>query len=182
MGRRKLPDDLKKPVRSIRAGKVWDDARTAADEDGEKFAVLVERALRAELTRRARRRRRTATTPQPAESPRPPADYTPYGERKPYTVADNLDELTGPTGGVVSLPHHLNWSGKPVYDLDAPNRLTSMYKTVLAEASTVDDLRAWINKDRLMVEWPRMFLPPKVRRLWEERFPELAALSTLTKR
>jgi hypothetical protein len=44
------------PVRTIRLGQVWDDARAAADLDGEKFASFVERALRAEMRRRARLR------------------------------------------------------------------------------------------------------------------------------
>jgi hypothetical protein len=59
----------------------------------------------------------------------------PYSDRKPYVVADRLDELTGPTAGTVTLPHHLDWSGRAEYDLDRPNRLASMYKAVLNEAA-----------------------------------------------
>jgi hypothetical protein len=61
----------------------------------------------------------------------PPADYVPYGGRKPYMVADDLDELRGPTLGTVRLPHHLDWSGDPEYDLDSPAQLACMYQTVL---------------------------------------------------
>jgi hypothetical protein len=43
------------PVRPIRLGPIWDRARRAAAEDGEKLAVFVERALTRELDRRARR-------------------------------------------------------------------------------------------------------------------------------
>src|SRR5262245_49406736 len=64
----------------------------------------------------------------------PPA----YGDRKPYVVADDLAQLRGPTSGTVTLPHHLDWSGRGTYELDKPARLASMYKTVLNEASTVD--------------------------------------------
>jgi hypothetical protein len=105
----------------------------------------------------------------------PPADYIPYGDRRPYVVAGTLAELQGPTSGVVSLPHRLNWSGKAEYVLDRPARLASLYRTVLAEASTQDDLRNWLNGTLLVELWPSLWLPPQLRRLWEARFPELTA-------
>ena len=107
---------------------------------------------------------------------RPPADYVPYGDRKPYVIADTLSDLCGPTGGTVTLPHHLDWSGNATYDLDRPARLSSMYKTVLNEASTVTDLRTWVNAELLVQLWPMLWLPPRLRRLWERNFPELAAI------
>ncbi len=54
-------------------------------------------------------------------NPRPPLGYLPYGERKPYVVADILTELNGPRHGVVTLPHHLDWSGNAEYDLSQPS-------------------------------------------------------------
>lgn len=48
------------PGRSIRIGAVWDQAKAAAEQDGEKFAAFVERALVLELARRARRLRKQA--------------------------------------------------------------------------------------------------------------------------
>jgi hypothetical protein len=113
----------------------------------------------------ARRKPTTRTDDRPA---------LPYGERRPYTVAESLNDLDGPTGGVVKLPRHLNWSGTPVYDLDAPGRLASMYRAVLSEAVTVADLNTWLNRDQLVRMWPDLQMPPKARRLWEERLPELA--------
>jgi len=106
---------------------------------------------------------------------RPPLGYLPYGERKPYVVADSLAALNGPTQGVVTLPHHLDWSGRPEYDLSRPARLATMYKVVLTEASTVDDLRTWLSGDVLLRLWPTLWLPPQLRRRWEDRFPDLAA-------
>lgn len=106
---------------------------------------------------------------------RPPADYVPYGDRKQYLIADSLDALHGPTTGTVTLPHHLDWSGNADYILDRPARLASMYKTVLTEATTVDDLRDWLDGASLVQLWPQLWLPPQLRRLWEHRFPELAA-------
>jgi hypothetical protein len=96
-----------------------------------------------------------------------------YSEQRPYTVADNLDDLTGPTSGVVRLPHHLDWSGTPVYNLDTPGRLASLYRAVISEAARVEDLNTWVNRDRLIELWPTLGLPDKVYRLWGERFPQL---------
>jgi hypothetical protein len=104
----------------------------------------------------------------------PPADKIAYGDRKPYIVADDLSDLRGPTEGTVTLPHHLDWSGHAVYDLDRPARLASMYKAVLNEASTMQDLRDWLDERVLIELWPTLWLPARLRGLWENRFPELA--------
>jgi hypothetical protein len=48
-----------------------------------------------------------------------------------------------------------------------------MYKTVLNEASTVDDLRDWLDERTLVDLWPRLWLPPRLRQLWESKFGEL---------
>jgi hypothetical protein len=101
--------------------------------------------------------------------------YAGYGDRKPYLVADRLDDLRGPTAGTVQLPKHLDWSGEASYDLDRPARLASLYRTVLNEAGSADDLRAWLDGRRLKELWATLWLPPQLRRLWESRFPELAA-------
>jgi len=106
---------------------------------------------------------------------RPPVGYLSYGDRKPYVVADSLAALTGPTRGVVSLPRHLDWSGRADYDLSRPARLAGMYKVVLSEASNVEDLCTWLDGGLLLRLWPTLWLPPQLRRRWEERFPELAA-------
>ena len=104
----------------------------------------------------------------------PAVATTGYGDRKPYVVVDDLADLRGPTQGSVTLPHHLDWSGRPTYDLDRPARLASMYKAVLNEASTKADLRDWLTRERLIELWPTLWLPPRLRQLWERRFPELA--------
>jgi len=93
-------------------------------------------------------------------------------------VADTLTELSGPTCGVVTLPRHLDWSGNADYDLSRPARMASMYKAVLTDAGSVADLRTWLNGELLLRLWPTLWLPPQLRRRWEERFPELAATRT----
>lgn len=101
-----------------------------------------------------------------------------YSARKPYVVPECLDDLRGPTEGTVNLAEHLDWSGKASYDLDKPARLASMYRAVLNEANSPDDLHSWIDRRLLVQLWPSLWLPAALRRLWESRFPELAALST----
>ena len=53
-----------------------------------------------------------------------------------------------------------------------------MYKTVLTEAGSVDDLCTWLNGELLLRLWPGLWLPQQLRRPWQERFPELGATRT----
>jgi hypothetical protein len=113
--------------------------------------------------------------PRPEPRPEPGLEQRGYGDRKPYVLAEDLDDLHGPTQGTVTLPQHLDWSGSAVYDLDRPARLASMYKAVLNEARGVEDLRHWLDRRALVELWPTLWLPPRLRGMWEARFPELAA-------
>ena len=130
----------------------------------------VRQALHPEVPGASTSRRKVASTPS-----RPADRYASYA-CKPYVVAERLDDLRGPTEGTVNLPQHLDWSGNASYDLDKPARRSSMYRTVLNEASSTDDLRAWIDGRLLEQLWPTLWLPPELRRLWESRFPKLASL------
>jgi hypothetical protein len=89
-------------------------------------------------------------------------------------VAADLADLHGPVSGKVVLPLRLFWSppGR-VFDLDYAESLRAMYRCVLGEAIREDELAAWLDGDRLVAEWPRLYLPKGVRRAWEERFPQL---------
>jgi hypothetical protein len=130
----------------------------------------IRQALHPEVRLATNQSRRKVTEP-PA---RPSDAYVSYGARKQYVVPERLDDLRGRTDGTVQLPSHLDWSGNASYDLDKPARLASLYRTVLNEASSPDDLRAWIDGSVLKRLWPTLWLPPALRRLWESRFPELA--------
>lgn len=101
-----------------------------------------------------------------------------YSEQRPYTVADSLDELVGPTTGLVELPSRLDWSEQGTYDLDEPRELNLMYERVLREAMDVQDLRSYLDGPMLRTVWRRLFLPQRVSDLWERRFPELADASS----
>lgn len=99
---------------------------------------------------------------------------------KPYVVPERLDLLRGPTGGTVRLPRHLDWSGRGVYDLDSPGRIVDLYRTVLIEAVSADDLSAYLDESTLRRLWAYLWLPPAARLAWETRFPQLAELSRLS--
>lgn len=138
------------------------------------YAVTaVDAAVAAMPGRGANLRRQVRQARVLAAAGRPPADHVPYGERKPYIVADNLDDLRGPTSGKISLPRHLDWSGSPHYNLDNPGTIASVYQTVLSEAASVADLNTWLDRDTLLRMWPTFWLPAPIRRIWKEKFPEL---------
>ncbi len=96
-----------------------------------------------------------------------------YAAVRPYTVPDTLEELTGPTGGVVELPGHLDWGPRRVYNLDDFSDTRLLYMRVIRESTHVQDLRRFLNAQILMRLWPELVLPPRVRALWENRFPRL---------
>jgi hypothetical protein len=88
-------------------------------------------------------------------------------------VAGSLGDLHGPTAGIVELPHRLFWQPDRRVNLDNPALLAWMYETVLCEAVTVDELRAWLDGPTLVRVWPDLFLPRGVRQAWEDRHPVL---------
>lgn len=93
---------------------------------------------------------------------------------KPVVLPESLDDLRGPTSGVVHLPRHLKWSGNARYDLNTVGRIMDMYRTVLNEAASAEDLGAFLERAALLDLWPSMWLPDPVRQAWESRFPVLA--------
>ncbi|WP_344421710.1 hypothetical protein [Pseudonocardia ailaonensis] len=102
-------------------------------------------------------------------------DAQTYGDRRPYVVPDALADLSGAAAGKVVLPPELGWTGRRDYDLDDRADTVVFYERVLVDAVRPGDLARLINADRLRTLWPELFLPARVRRLWEARFPGLAA-------
>ena len=102
------------------------------------------------------------------------ADYPPPGPGGGYAlrtvvVADDLDDLRGPRSGMVRLPAHLDASATAHYDLDQPYFRELLYRVVLLEAATSEDLSSWLDRDALVTMWPHLYLPRVVRAAWEER-------------
>jgi hypothetical protein len=75
--------------------------------------------------------------------------------------------------GAVRLPLRLDWSERVEFHLDDPAERNVMYERVIREATRLDDLRVYLNGVILREVWPQLFLPVRVRRSWEERFPDL---------
>lgn len=96
-----------------------------------------------------------------------------YADVRPYVVPDTLSELTGPASGVVKLPTHLAWSGLRVYDLGDERQLGLLYETVIRESMDIADIDHYLNETVLGRVWLRLWLPARVRRAWEQRFPSL---------
>jgi hypothetical protein len=88
-------------------------------------------------------------------------------------LVDSLDELRGPSSGIVELPHHLLWQPNRRVDLDDDWNRKWAYSLVLREALSVDDLRTWLDGATLRRPWPSLNLPTAVRRAWEARLPVL---------
>ena len=96
-----------------------------------------------------------------------------YAENRPYLVPETLGELTGPVSGIVVLPLRLDWTERAEFHLDDPAERNVMYERVIREATRIDDLRAYVNGTELREAWRQLFLPARVRQIWEERFPDL---------
>jgi len=97
---------------------------------------------------------------------------------RPHALPESLELLTGPVTGVVRLPRHLAWSGSAVYDLDVPGRVVDLYRTVIIEAVSPEDLHV-LNAGVLRRLWSYLWLPPPIRQLWQARFADLAAIDAL---
>jgi hypothetical protein len=100
--------------------------------------------------------------------------------RRPYAVAESLDRLHGPVSGTVHLPAHLDWSGRAEYDLDAPGRIVDLYRAVLNEAASPQDLYEYLDARTLRRLWAMLWLPVQLRGAWERKFPVLAEISRVT--
>ena len=96
-----------------------------------------------------------------------------YPENRPYLLPETLSELNGPVAGMVQLPLRLDWTERVEFHLDDPAERNVMYERVIREATRPEDLRSYLNATVLRETWRQLFLPARVRRIWEERFPAL---------
>jgi hypothetical protein len=92
-------------------------------------------------------------------------------------VIPSLADLHGPAEGTVELPLWLFWSCPGhTFDLADRDMRQWLYQTVLREASQVEDLARYLDRDILIALWPELYLPRGVRQAWEDRHPVLCAV------
>lgn len=89
----------------------------------------------------------------------------PSARRRPHAVVP-LADLVGPRSGVISLPGHVDWSGTSQrFDLSEPRRRRLAYERLLREGLS-DDLRRLVNRERLVDDFPHLYLPDHIREAW----------------
>lgn len=96
-----------------------------------------------------------------------------FEQTVPYEVPDSLDDLRGPTVGVVEVGPNIDSRPHPIYDLANPKLRWGLYSAVVRDGRVVDQTR-WLNRQLLEELWPELNLPARCRQIWEARFPELA--------
>jgi len=99
-----------------------------------------------------------------------------YREKFRRRLPKSLDELRGPTQGIVNLLLHMAWSRMTSYDMDKPRQRMGLYRTVLHDGLH-DDLPRYLNQDLLLQMWPvlRTLVGRTVRTVWEDAFSPLAS-------
>jgi hypothetical protein len=99
-----------------------------------------------------------------------------YADHIPYVTPDSLDDLRGPTSGVVTVGPHIDTSTDPTYDVANPQRARELYSATVRDGTASDHVRV-LDRGLLLRFWPTLNLPSRCRAVWEQRFPELAARS-----
>ncbi len=102
-----------------------------------------------------------------------------FEQQIPYDTPQSLDDLRGPTSGVVRVRPRIDTSPDPVYDLADPGQRWSLYNAVVREGLPSEQA-AILNRALLIDSWADLNLPARCRATWEARFPELAAASQPT--
>jgi hypothetical protein len=99
-----------------------------------------------------------------------------YGDHRPYPdPPGRLSDLTGPAEGTIDLPVTIDWGPKRGYDMASDADRRAAYELVLQEAATTEEVSQYVNGQALAQVWRRLWLPRRVRAMWEEHFPELGA-------
>jgi hypothetical protein len=70
-------------------------------------------------------------------------------------IPERLDELRGPSLGVVVLPVHLTWHGLREFDISDPAGRLLLYTIVLSKGKRKDVAR-FLHPDLLREDWPRL--------------------------
>ncbi len=92
----------------------------------------------------------------------------------PYEAPESLDDLHSPVSGQLEIPITVHWGQRRVFELADPDRWRAAYRAIVREGTPAEQERL-LNAALLRELWPELVLPTRCQRLWEQRFPELAA-------
>lgn len=98
-----------------------------------------------------------------------------YANAIDYELPVSLNELAGPSSGVIDLPRTIYWGPEKTVDLADPVDVQRMYQAVVRTGTRQEQGR-WLNLDLLIATWPSLVLPVRCRALWESKFSELTSL------
>lgn len=91
----------------------------------------------------------------------------------PYEAPERLEDIHGPSEGILTLPLRVYWGPKAECDLGEPEDVIKAYQAILREAVR-EDQEELLNAALLRQMWGQLMLPARCRDLWENRFPQLA--------
>lgn len=97
-----------------------------------------------------------------------------YKDVVPYDTPTSLDALGGPATGTLEVPITVHWGPRRRFNLDKPRDANAAYRAIVREGTT-EVQETLLNQSLLRRLWPELLLPDRCRRIWEERFPDLAA-------
>lgn len=98
-----------------------------------------------------------------------------YANAVDYEFPVSLNELAGPSSGVIDLPRTIYWGPEEAVDLADLVDIQRMYQAVV-RTGTRQEQERWLNRDLLLTAWPSLVLPVRCRTLWESKFSELTSL------
>jgi hypothetical protein len=112
-----------------------------------------------------------------ADTPRANTVRTRPRQLRPIIVPASLDELHGPSSGVVTPPRRLWWSGEEgtVFDLSNRARAAELYEAIFEAARTRQDISDHLDAELLIELWPDLGMRRTTRQAWEAAHPILAA-------
>lgn len=103
-----------------------------------------------------------------------------FRDVKPYFHPESLEELRGPYSGNVKLRHSVRWApGDGTANLDTLGGVRMAYQALLTEGKVADQV-AGLNAKKLIEVWPLLNLDPRVRELWESKFPQLVRAGNMS--
>jgi len=114
--------------------------------------------------------------PASTDPPARPQLTTRPRQLRPIVVPASLDELHGPSSGLVTLPRCLWWSGEEgtAFDLGDRGQAAELYEAVLEAARTYRDITDHLDAGLLVELWPELGMRRATRLAWEDAHPVLA--------